>query len=103
MSDDNKELEQKVNKSLVAVDSFTTAGKMNPVQEKVFLDWVIDITNLRDQVRIVRFKPEEMKIEKIAVGERVAMPADEAKDPGMRRGITTTKVTLRPEEFIVPF
>lgn len=103
MSDDNKALEQQVNKSLVAVDSFTTAGKMNPVQEKVFLDWVIDITNLKDQVRIVRFKPEEMKIEKIAVGERVAMPADEAKDPGMRRGITTSKVTLRPEEFIVPF
>lgn len=97
------EQKAKFQKAITAAENLVNAGKMNPVQAKKFLDWVIDETKLRGQVRIVQFEPDEMKIEKITVGQRVAMPADEAQDPGLRREVATSKVTLHPEEFMVPW
>lgn len=102
MSTDNAQLEN-MQKAITAADALATTGKLNPKQADKFLDWVIDVTGLKDQVRMVKFSPETMQIEKIAVGERVAMLAEEARDPQLRRGVTTSKITLRPVEFMVPF
>lgn len=94
---------ERFEKAITAAENLATAGKMNPVQAKKFLDWVVDETGLKGQVRIVQFEPDELKIEKIGVGQRVAVPADEAQDPGLRREITTSKIVLHPEEFMVPW
>ncbi len=102
MSTDNAQLEQ-MQKAITAADALATVGKLNPKQADKFLDWVIDVTNLKDQVRVVKFSPDTMQIEKITVGERVAMVAEEAKDPQLRRGVSTSKITLHPVEFMVPF
>lgn len=96
----NKEL---VEKAVITTAALAAAGKLNPQQSDRFIDYVIDVTKLKDMARVVRFKPEELTIEKIGVGRRVAVPKAEATDPGVRRGVQTSKVTLHPVEIMVPF
>lgn len=95
--------EELVQKAVVTTDALAAAGKLNPAQSDKFIDFVIDQTELKNNARIVRFTNETLDIDKIGVGKRVAMPANEAQDPGVRRGITTTKVSLTPKEVMVPF
>lgn len=92
-----------IQKAQIVTEAIAAQGKLDPAQSDKFLDWVIDETGLKDSVRIVRFRNETMKIDKINVGRRVALPKDEAADPGLRRGITTSKIELSPKEIMVPF
>jgi len=96
----NQEL---VKKSIIAADALAAAGKLNPKQADKFIDYVVDESMLKGNARIERFSNEQMTINKIGVGRRVAVPAAEAKDPGTRRGVTTSKVQLQPAEIMVPF
>jgi hypothetical protein len=96
----NREL---VEKATIAADQLAAAGKLNPMQSDKFIDFVIDVTKLRNVVRVVKFRNEEANIDKIGVGKRVAVPKAEATDPGVRRGVSTSKVTLKPVEIMVPF
>lgn len=100
MSMSNEEL---VRKATIVADDLAAAGKLNPAQSDRFIDYVIDETVLTDNARVVRFRNESLDIDKIGVGKRVAVPKAEAQDPGVRRGITTSKVTLTPSEIMVPF
>jgi len=95
----NQEL---VEKGIIVASALATQGKLNPQQADKFLDYVIDETKLKDAARIVRFKPESYDIDKIGVGARAAVPKAEATDPGIRRGIVTSRVRLTPEEVMVP-
>jgi hypothetical protein len=95
--------EQLVEKAVITTDQLAAGGKLNPAQADKFIDYVIDVTGLKNNARVVRFRNEEMNIDKIGVGKRVAMPATEAVAPTTRRGLKTTKVTLHPQEIIVPF
>ena len=93
---------------LIAKASITTAnlanaGKLNPEQADRFIDFVIDETSMRNMVRVARFRNEQSLIEKIGVGQRVAVPKEEAVDPAIRRTVTTSKVVLQPKEVMVPF
>lgn len=94
-----------IQKATVTTAAIATAGKLNPQQSDQFLDFVIDETELRQLpgLRIVRFRNEQSLIEKINVANRVALPKAEAADPGVRRGITTSAVTLAPKEIMCPF
>jgi len=94
--------EELVKKALIVADDLAAAGKLNPAQSDKFLDYVVDETVLKDNARIVRFRNESLDIDKIGVGRRAAVPKAEAKDPGTRRGITTSKITLQPKEIMVP-
>lgn len=96
----NQEL---IQKATITTASLAAAGKLNPKQANTFLDYVEDETSMPEMVRTVRFTNEEMLIEKIGVGRRVAVPKEEAADPQIRRGITTSKITLKPVEIMVPF
>lgn len=96
----NKEL---VEKAVMTTDLLAASGKLNPAQADKFIDYVIDETVLRKNARIIRFRNESLDIDKIGIGRRVAYPKTEAQDPGLRRSITTSKVTLTPREVIVPF
>lgn len=95
--------EQLVEKAIITTDSIASSGKLNPAQSEKFINYVIQETVLKDQARIVKFRNEQLDIDKIGVGRRVAMPKAEAADPQQRRGIATSKISLIPKEIIVPF
>lgn len=95
--------QQLVQKSLLTTDTIASAGKLNPEQADKFIDYVFDLTKLRQRVRTVKFKPDQLDIDKIGVGQRVALAKNEAADPGRRRGVTTSKIKLNPSEVMVPF
>jgi hypothetical protein len=100
MSMSNQEL---IEKATITTAALANAGKLNALQSARFLDFVVDETTMKNVVRIARFSSEEMLIEKIGVGRRVAVPKEEGADPGVRRGVTTSKVSLKPVEIMVPF
>lgn len=95
--------EELVQKAVITADALASSGKLNPAQSDRFIDFVIDETVLKDNARVVRFRNESLEIDKIGIGKRVAVPKSEAVDPGVRRGVTTSKVTLQPKEVMVPF
>jgi hypothetical protein len=95
--------EELVLKAITAADDLVAGGKLNDVQSSMFIDFVIDVTELRGSVRTARFRNENLNIDKIGVGQRVTVPKEEARDPGVRFGITTSKVVLTPVELMTPF
>lgn len=96
----NKEL---VQKAINTTDQLAAAGKLNPAQADKFIDLVIDVTGLQGNVRIARFRNEQLDIDKINVGRRVALPKAEASAPSVRRKVQTSKVSLNPKNVVVPF
>ena len=95
--------EELIQKAVITTDALAASGKLNPAQSDKFIDYVIDETVLKDNARVVKFRNESLDIDKIGIGKRVAFPKAEAQDPGLRRGVNTSKVTLTPKEIIVPF
>lgn len=96
----NKEL---VQKAIITTDQLAAAGKLNPAQADKFIDLVIDVTGLSGNVRIARFRNDQLDIDKINVGKRVALPKSEASGPAVRRKVSTSKVSLNPKNVVVPF
>lgn len=92
-----------IEKATVTTAALASAGKLNPMQSDRFLDYVIDETQMKGIARIVRFRNEQADLDKINVANRVAVPKAEAADPGVRRGVTTSKVILTPKEIMCPF
>lgn len=101
MGTSNREAVQKA--VVTAADTLASAGALNTEQAKQFLDFVVDETTLQEHLRVVRFTPQSMEINKIGVGARVAVPYSEARDPAVRAGVTTSKITLTPVGIMVPF
>ncbi|HUX16500.1 MAG TPA: hypothetical protein VMW52_08500 [Phycisphaerae bacterium] len=99
MAKSNEELVAKA--SIVAAD-LASAGKLNPKQADRFIDFIFDESILPSFARIERFTNEQLDIDKIGVGQRVAVSASEGIDPGLRRGVTHSKVTLEPKEIMLP-
>jgi len=96
--------EQLIEKATITTAAIASAGKLNPAQADKFLDYIFDETMLAEiGVRKVKFRNEQMTIEKLNVANRVAVPAVEATDPGVRNGVTTSKITLQPVEIMIPF
>lgn len=100
MSIPNEEL---VQKAVITTDALAAAGKLNPEQAEKFLDYVVDQSVMKNLGRVIRFRSETWEADKIGVGRRNAVPATEGKDPGVRRGITSAKISLTPREIMVPF
>jgi hypothetical protein len=104
MGTTNEELVQaNVEKAVITTDNLASQGKLNPKQADKFIDYVFDLSGLKNNARTERFNNEQMYIDKIGVGKRVAMPAVEAQAPTGRRGVSTSRVILQPKEIIVPF
>lgn len=96
--------EELVQKAVITTDALAAAGKLPPMMANKFVDYVIEETALARVARTVRIAAgESWEIDKMGVGRRVAVPSNEAQDPGVRRGVTTSKVTLTPREIVVPF
>jgi len=92
-----------VNKAINTTDQLAAAGKLNPAQSDKFIDLVIDVTGLSGNVRVARFRNDQLDIDKINVGRRVALPKAEASAPSVRRKVQTSKVSLNPKNVVVPF
>ena len=95
--------EELLRKAAILLDALASSGKLNTKQANRFIDYVIEETILKDNARIERFRNESLDIDKIGVGARVMVPHTEATDPGIRRGVSTSKVTLTPKAVMVPF
>lgn len=95
--------EEILQKAAITTAEIAAAGRLNDAQADRFIDFVIDVTGLSGRTRVVRFRNDKMDIDKIGVGKRVAVAKKEAVDPGVRRKINTSKVTLQPEEIMVPW
>lgn len=95
--------EELIQKAVVTTTDIASAGKLAPKQSDRFIDFVIDVTMLKNNVRVVRFTNETMQIDKIGVHQRVTVPKAEARAPSIRRGITTSKVELTPKDQMTPF
>lgn len=95
--------EELLRKAQITTDALASAGKLNPQQSDKFLDYVVQETVWSEAARIIKFKPDQLEIDKIGVGRRNAVPASEATDPGVRRGVTTSKIVLQPREIMLPF
>lgn len=94
--------EELVQKAIVTTDAIASQGKLNDEQFSQFLEYVIEETALKNNARVIRFRSENLEIDKLNLGSRAAVAKSEAKDPGVRRGISTAKVTLTPKEIMVP-
>lgn len=87
----------------ISTAELAAVGKLNPVQANQFIDFVFDISVMKDIARLERFRAEQMHIDKIGVANRVAVPAAEGVDPGVRNSVNHTRVVLQPQEIMVPF
>lgn len=96
-------IEIMVKKGLIQSSDLDNGGRLNPVQANKFIDYVVRLTMLDQFARVVRFRNEDMFIDKISVRGRVTVPAEEGKDPGVRRGVQTSQVPLHPVELMTPF
>lgn len=92
-----------VEKGIIQSSDLDSGGRLNPVQSNRFIDYVVRLTMLDQFARVVRFRNEELHIDKIGVHRRVTVPAVEAKDPGVRRGVVTSQIVLEPAEIMTPF
>jgi hypothetical protein len=92
-----------LDRAAITTADIVSAGKLNPEQANRFIDYVMDESVLKGMTRLVRFRPDQLDIDKIGVGNRVAVPKAEAVDPGIRRGVNTSKVSLFPKDIMVPF
>lgn len=92
-----------IQKAITAANVLVSAGKLNPVQATKFLDYVIDTTVMKNNVRVVRFKNEKMEINKLDIGNRVMFPGTEYQAPQERQGVSTSKIELQPKEVVCAF
>jgi hypothetical protein len=99
----NAEVMELMRKAAITTPHMTDAGLLNPEQSDLFIDYVKDESVMMQQARVIRFRGAQKLIEKLNVLGRVAVPKAEAVDPGVRRGIQTSKVTLEHHEIMVPF
>jgi hypothetical protein len=98
---DNEQLLRE--KAITAADALASSGKLNPAQSDKFIDYVVDESVLQDNVRVVRFRNEQLNIDKIGIGKRVMQPAAEYVAPDQRSGVSTSQITLTPKEVIAAF
>lgn len=95
--------DEMIQKGVITTGDIASSGKLNPQQANKFIDFVIDESVLRGKVRFARLKGEQTDIDKIGVSGRVAVAKVEATDPGVRRTVSTTKVSMTPKQVMVPF
>lgn len=98
-----KQASELIEKGVISTSALASGGKLNAEQANRMIDFIFDETQLRGIVRLVRMRAEQFDIDKIALGKRVARAKTEGVDPGVRRGVTTSKVSLNKKAIMVPF
>jgi hypothetical protein len=94
--DDNELLEKVVRTTEIGA---ANGGLLNADQANRFIDYMFDATVLGRQVRKVRMRSNDMDIDKVNVGKKIARLATEAVDDGVNAGATFTKVSLTTKKI----
>ena len=92
----NQELIEKAITSL----SFGGGIGLSFEESNRFIDYMVDQSFLKNNVRIERMNSSVKKIDKIGLGERILRPGISAVDPGNTIGISTTQMELKTKEVI---
>lgn len=90
-------------KAISVAETLATSGKLNPQQANKFIDYVVDESMMKNNVRIARFKPDQLEIDKLNIAGRVVFPATEYQAPEYRSTVATSQVLLNPRELIAAF
>lgn len=98
-----KQIEEKIEKAIVQTSDFSGGGKLNARQADKMIDFVFDETGLSGSVRLVRMRAEQWDIDKVVVGNRVAIAKTEATATSVRRSVTLSKVSLNKKGVMVPW
>lgn len=85
------------------MDGTGEGGLLQPEIANMFVDYVIDVSVMKNSARMVKIAPDQKYIDKVAVGNRVAEPKTQATTTSTRRGITTERVTITTKPIIVPW
>jgi len=98
--------EQLIEKAIIQttdMDGTGEGGLLQPEVANKFVDFVIDISVMKNNARMEKIAPDQKYIDKVAVGSRVAEPKTQATTTSTRRGITTERVTITCKPIIVPW
>jgi len=98
--------EQLIEKAIIQTTDMTgdtSGGLLQPEIANKFVDYVIDISVMKNNARMEKIAPDQKYIDKVAVGSRVAEPKTQATTTTTRRGITTERVTITCNPIIVPW
>ena len=92
---------QFVNKSSVITPaSFTAGAALSREEADRFIDYVVDQSFLKNNVRIERMNAPTKTIAKVGIGRKILKPAKSATDPGNTVSIVTDQLTLETKEII---
>lgn len=88
---------------ITAAQTLQNAGKNYPMIAR-FVDYVYDETSFRSMgIRTEKiYDTQSWEVHKIGLGRRVTMAAEEARDPGTRKGMSMSKISMTPAKFVVP-
>ena len=89
-----------LSKAAITSGSFTAGIGISEEEADRFIDFIIDESGLKDQVRLERMDANTKNIDKLDLGGKVLKPAVAAVDPGETVSITTSQVKLEAKEII---
>lgn len=95
----SNELLEKVIATSTIGEGPSGGGLLRPEQSNQFIDYMWDATTLGRQVRTVRMTTNELELDRMAVGERLARLATEAVDDAVNVKVAFTKVSLKTEKL----
>ena len=96
-------IEEMLEKATIKTSDFATSGLLQPEIANKFVDYVFDLSVMKNNARLEKIAPDQKYIDKVSVGDRVAVPKVEATDPATRRGVITSRVTISTKPIAVPW
>ena len=97
---------EEIVKSLIDTGTITSNGTVQVQEADRFLDYVENESVMLSggNTRVERIsKGDRWRVNKIGVGQRNAVPAEEGVDPGFRRGVSTSSVPLTTSEIMLSY
>ncbi|MGE5551511.1 MAG: phage major capsid protein [Bacteroidota bacterium] len=90
-------------KDAITTGALATGGQLNPQQADKFIDYMVEQTQLLQDVTVIRMNSNKYDLDTIGVGSRIIRKAVEATEPTETAGISTGKRQLSTTEIILPF
>ena len=101
-----KQLLERLEKAIIQTSDFSGGSKgglLPPEIADKFVDYVYDMSKLKNNARLMKITPDQKHIDKVAVGSRVALPKSEAVKVTERRGVSTERITINTKPIAVPW
>ena len=95
--------QEQIAKAVHTTELLADQGSLSSQQAETFVDYVVDLSDLKNRARVVKFRSKEYDIDEVTLGRRVAMAKDEASDPQKRRSVGTAQIKIAPSDIVLPF